>query len=134
VLLLKDSGVFAYKCYSPGYEVSTGCTEKGIIKDFEEPVCTLRGIYLNILHPKITHSSILLATQGQHPNCEKPLFGNACAGTFEDRNIPLDKPLDLLGLLNEISATYKKCHLDSAYYTPTINFKTRKDESKWKAA
>jgi hypothetical protein len=132
VLLMKDSGVFAYKCYSPGYEVLEGHTDKNVIKDFEEPVCTLRGIYVNILHPQITYGTILLATEGQHPNCDKAKFGTACIGTFEDRDIPLDNPYNLLCLLNEISATYEICHLGSAYYTPTINSTNRKDE-KWKA-
>lgn len=132
ILLMKDTGVYCYKYYNPPFEVTEGYTEKGTVKVYEEPVCLLRGIYVNILSPKIMFGTIILASEGQHPNCDKP-NGYACSGTFEDRNIPLDNPLELLGLLNEIQATYEVCHLDSAYFTPSINFKTRKDENTWRA-
>jgi hypothetical protein len=131
ILLMKDSGVYCYKYYNPPFEVTEGYSEKGTVKVYEEPVCSLRGIYVNILNPKIMYGTIILATDGQHPNCDKP-NGYACSGTFEDRNIPLDNPQELLGLLNEIQATYEVCHLDSAYFSPDISFKTRKEEQ-WKA-
>jgi len=133
VLLMKDSGVYAYKFYNPPFEVTEGYTEKGTIKEYEEPVCSLKGIYVNILHPRITYGTILLATDGQHINCDRANLGTACIGTFEEREIPLDNGAELLGLLNEIQATYEICHLDSAYYTPDINFKIRKEETLWKA-
>jgi hypothetical protein len=113
--------------------VTEGHNEKGVIKEYDEPVCSIRGIYVNILHPQVTYGSILLSTENQHPNCDKKNFGSACVGSLENRDLPLDDSQKLLDLLNEISATYEVCHLDSAYYTPTINFKTRKDKQ-WKAA
>jgi hypothetical protein len=133
ILLMKESGVYCYKFYSPPFEVVEGYNDKGVIKDYDEPVCSIRGIYVNILHPKITYGSILISSEGQHPNCDKKNFGSACVGTLENRDIPLDDSHKLLDLLNEVSNTYEVCHLDSAYYTPTINFKTRKDKQ-WKAA
>jgi len=133
VLVMKDSGVYAYKCYNPAFDVIEGHNNKGQIKEYEDPVCSLRGIYLNILHPKITYGSILLASDGHHPNVDKSNFGTACIGTFEDRNIPLDNPQELLNLLNEIQLCYQVVHLDSCYYTPEITFKTRKEEQ-WKVA
>ena len=132
VLLMKDTGVYAYKFYSPMFDVIEGYTEKGTVKDYDEPVCSLRGIYVNILHPKVTYGTILLSTEGQHPNCDRAGLGTACIGTFEERNIPLDNPVELLGLLNEIQACYEVIHLDSCYFTPDINFKIRKEEQ-WKA-
>lgn len=133
VLLMKDTGVYAYKFYSPMFDVIEGYTEKGTVKEYDEPVCSLKGIYVNILHPKITYGSILLSTEGHHPNVDHVNFGTCCIGTFEDREIKLDDPQELLGLLNEIQACYEVVHLDSCYYTPDINFKLRKDESTWKA-
>jgi len=134
ILLLKDSGVYTYKFYNPPFEVYEGYTEKGTVKEYDEPVCKINGIYVNILHPKITYGSILLATEGgHHPNVDKINFGTACIGTFEDRDIPLDNPQELLGLLNEIQACYEVVHLDSCYYTPTIKFTSRKEEQ-WKVA
>jgi len=133
ILLMKESGVYAYKFYSPMHEITEGYTDKGTVKEYEDPVCSLRGIYVNILHPQITYGTILLACDGQHPNSDKANLGVACNGTFEDRNIPLDNAQELLGLLNEIQACYEVVHLDSCYYTPDINFKTRKDESTWRA-
>jgi hypothetical protein len=131
ILLMKDTGVYAYKYYNPPFEVTEGYTDKGTVKEYEEPVCSLRGIYVNVLHPRITYGTIILASDGQHPNCDKP-NGNCCVGSFEDRIIPLENPTELLGLLNEIQACYEVVHLDSCYYTPDINFKLRKEEV-WKA-
>lgn len=131
ILLMKETGVYAYKYYNPPFEVVEGYTEKGTVKVYEAPVCSLRGIYVNVLHPRITYGTIILASDGQHPNCDKP-NGSCCVGSFEDRIIPLDNPTELLGLLNEIQACYEVVHLDSCYYTPDINFKLRKDEG-WKA-
>lgn len=133
ILLMKETGVYAYKYYNPPFEITEGYTDKGIVKEYEEPVCSLKGIYINILHPQITYGTILLSTFGQHPNADKASMGTACNGTFEERNIPLDNAQDLLDLLNEIQTCYEVVHLDSCYYTPSINFKTRKDDSKWKA-
>ena len=132
ILLMKETGVYAYKYYNPPLEITEGYTEKGTIKEYESEVCSLRGIYVNILHPQITYGTILLATDGQHPNADKSSLGVACNGTFEDRNIPLDNAQDLLDLLTEIQACYEVVHLDSCYYTPDINFKLRKEEV-WKA-
>jgi hypothetical protein len=133
VLLMKDTGVYCYKYYNPPFEVIEGYTEKGTVKEYEDTVCSLKGIYVNILHPKVTYGTILLATENQHPNADKAGLGVACIGTFEERNIPLDNPAELLGLLNEIQACYEVIHLDSCYYTPEINFKIRKEEQ-WKVA
>lgn len=133
LLLMKETGVYAYKFYSPPFEVTEGYTEKGTVRDYEDAVTFLKGIYVNILHPKVTYGTILLATENQHPNADKAGLGVACIGTFEERNIPLDNSIELLGLLNEIQACYEVIHLDSCYYTPDINFKIRKDESVWKA-
>jgi hypothetical protein len=133
ILLMKDTGVYCYKYYNPPLEVTEGHTEKGIIKEYEDPVCSLRGIYVNILHPQITYGTILLACDGQHPNSDKATMGTACIGTFEERSIPLDNAQELLGLLNEIEATYQIVHLDSCYYTPDIKFITKKREELWKA-
>lgn len=133
ILLMKDTGVYCYKYYNPPFDITEGYTDKGTIKEYEEPVCSLRGIYINILHPRITYGSILLATDGQHPNADRANLGVACNGTFEERNIPLDNAYELLELLKEIQACYEVVHLDSCYYTPDINFKLRKDESTWRA-
>lgn len=133
ILLMKESGVYTYKFYNPPLEITEGYTDKGTVKEYEDAVCSLRGIYVNILHPQITYGTILLSTIGQHPNVDHKDFGTCCNGDFENRNIPLDNPTELLELLNEIQACYEVVHLDSCYYTPDINFKTRKDESTWRA-
>jgi len=133
LLLMKDSGVYCYKYFNPPYEVTEGYTNKGPVKEYEEPICSLKSIYVNLLHTHITYGSIMLSTEGQHVNCDHAGLGLACAGSLEDRIIPLDNSVELLNLLNEIESTYKICHLDSAYYTPDIPFKTRK-EDQWKVA
>jgi hypothetical protein len=133
VLIMKSSGVYAYKYYSPMHEVRLGYTEKGTVKEYIDPVCSLKSIYVNILHPKVTQGTILLSSEGHHPNVDHVNFGICCIGSFEEREIRLDDPQELLVLLNEIQACYEVVHLDSCYYTPDINFKTRKEEQ-WKVA
>jgi hypothetical protein len=120
VLVMKDTSVNLYKCYNPPYHVTVGNYENGDIHDYEEPVTSLRGIYLNILHPKITSGSIHLSTEGgQHPNCDSRGFGVACQGTLDEREIPVTDIEALVSLLQEISTTYEQMHLESAYYIPT---------------
>jgi hypothetical protein len=133
-LLMKDNSVNAYKYYSPPFEVIEGYCKNGVIKQYEEPVCLLRSIYVNILHPIVTIGTIHISSEGHHPNVDTKNFGVACVGTFEGRDIPLDDSQKLLELLNEISACYESVHLESCYYTPTINSTTRKDTDQWKAA
>jgi len=132
-LLMKDNSVNAYKFYNPPFEVTEGYFNSGIVHEYTSPVCSIRGIYVNILYHKITHGTIHLSTIGQHPNCNVGGFGQACPGSFEDRDICLADPNKLLTLLEEISSTYEKIHLDSSYYKPTIPFDV-KQEFKWKAS
>ncbi|MFA5010539.1 MAG: hypothetical protein WC644_01175 [Ignavibacteria bacterium] len=131
-LLMKDSSVNLCKFYDPPFEVQTGISsDKGHIKEYVSPVCYLKAIFVNILHTKITTGTIRLSTENQHPNADKNNFGTACNGTFEDKEIPLDDPEQLRVLLDEISSTYERIHLDSCYYTPLEQSKTRKDNT-WK--
>lgn len=134
-LLMKNTSVNLCKFYSPAYEVTEGVSEHSdMVKVFEDPVCYLKAIYVNILHTKITYGTINLSTDEQHPNCEKAGgFSAACAGNLQDRHIPIDNPEQLLQLLNEISSTYERIHLDSSYYTPSGNASTR-EGSTWKTA
>ena len=133
-LLFKNTSVNLCKFYSPAYEVTEGVSEHSdMVKVYEDPVCYLKAIYVNILHTKITYGTINLSTDEQHPNCEKANFGAACAGNLQDRHIPIDDPEQLLQLLNEISITYQRIHLDSSYYTPSGNATARKDNI-WKTA
>lgn len=133
-LLMKNNSVNLCKFYSPSYEVCVGVSEHSdMVKYYEDPVCYLKAIYVNILHTKITYGTINLSTEDQHPNCEKANFGAACAGSLQDRPIPLDNPEQLLQLLNEISNTYQRIHLDSSYFTPSGTATTRKDNT-WKTA
>ncbi len=134
-LLMKDTSVNLCKFYNPPFEVVTGISETmGIINEYEEPVCCLKAIYVNILHDKISYTTIHLSTEDHHPNCEQSQFGMACAGSLEGRVIPLDNTQALLQLLNEISSTYERIHLDSSYYTPSTSHTTRKDDKVWKTA
>lgn len=133
-LLMKNNSVNLCKFYNPAYEVVEGISENSnMIKVYDDPVCYLKAIFVNILHTKITYGTINLSTDEQHPNCEKANFGAACAGSLQDRPIPLDNPNELLQLLNEISSTYERIHLDSSYYTPSGNASTR-EGSTWKTA
>lgn len=135
VLIMKESSVYLYKCYNPEHMIKTGIFEDGRIREYQNVITFLRGIYVNILHPKITSGTIQLATDAaKHPNCEEKFFGAACPGTLEDREIPVNDLPALIALLNEISSTYEVMHLDSAYYIPSGNFTERKEEPQWTTA
>ncbi|MBS1495097.1 MAG: hypothetical protein JST55_16445 [Bacteroidetes bacterium] len=132
-LLMKDNSVNAYKFYNPPFEVTSGYYNSGKVLEYNSTICMIRGIYVNILHPKITYGTIHLSTTGHHPNCQTGGFSEACPGTFLDREINLSDPLKLVTLLDEISATYEKIHLDSSYYKPNVSYEL-KEEYKWKAS
>jgi hypothetical protein len=132
VLVMKENSVNLYKCYNPAYPVKRGYYSSGSIREYTDPVTYLRGIYLNLLHPMITTGTIYLQTEGgTHPNCAAKGFGAACPGTLEDREIPVTDSNELICLLDEISTTYEKMHLDSAYYTPSDNYIERKVTHQW---
>jgi len=132
VLVMKQNSVNLYKCYNPSYPVKLGYYSSGSIREYIEPITNLRGIYVNILHPKITTGTIYLQTEGgTHPNCASKGFGAACPGTLQDREIPVTDSDELNCLLEEISMTYEKMHLDSAYYTPTQNYTERIETPQW---
>jgi len=134
VLVMKENSVNLYKCYSPEYPVKEGFYEDGTIRDYDNVVTCLRGIYVNILHPKITSGTIYLAIDGgKHPNCEESHFGAACPGTLENREIPVTDSKALVSLLEEISQTYQRMHLDSAYHEPTGSYSERKEKPQWTA-
>lgn len=134
VLVLKENSVNLYKCYNPEYMVKLGVYEDGTIREYQDVITFLRGIYVNVLHPKITTGTIYLATDGaKHPNCDENFFGSACPGTLEDREIPVTDTAALISLLNEISSTYEVMHLDSAYYVPSGNYSERKEQPQWTA-
>ena len=132
VLVMKQNSVNLYKCYNPAYSVNLGYYSSGSTREYEEPITYLRGIFINILHPKITTGTIYLHTEGgTHPNCASKGFGAACPGTLQDREISVTDTEELIGLLHEVSATYERMHLDSAYYTPTKNYTERNETPQW---
>lgn len=132
VLVMKQNSVNLYKCYNPAYPVKLGYYSSGSIREYAVPVTYLRGIYVNILHPMVTNGTIYLQTEGgTHPNCASKGFGAACPGTLQDREISVTDSNELNCLLDEISMTYEKMHLDSAYYTPTQNYSERKETPQW---
>lgn len=132
VLVMKQNSVNLYKCYNPAYPVKLGYYSSGNIREYADPVTYLRGIYVNILHPMITTGTIYLQTEGgTHPNCASKGFGAACPGTLQDREISVTDSNELICVLEEISNTYEKMHLDSAYYTPSDNYIERNETPQW---
>ena len=129
-LLMKDKSVNLCKFYQPSFEVITGYySSKGNIREYESPICYLKAIYVNILHTHVTSGTVRLSSDNQHPNADRDNFGTACVGDLEGREIPLHDPEKLLLLLNEISFTYERIHLDSCYFTPDDPYKIRKDQT-----
>ena len=132
-LIMMNSRVYAYRYYSPALDVSEGRFESGKIHEYDEPVCQLKGVYINLLHPKVTNGTVLINTNETHPNAKQKGLSEACVGSLEDHDIPVNDPDLLLGLLNEICEMYEVMHLDSAYFIPEGSYTCKKGELKWTA-
>jgi hypothetical protein len=100
---------------------------------YDEPVCLLKGVYVNLLHPKIINGSILISTDSRHPNANASGLTEVCVGNLEDRKIPLENTESLIELLNSICTTYEVCHLDSAYLHTRTKYSTKEGALKWTA-
>lgn len=132
-LVIMNSRIYAYKYYEPFHPVTEGHYESGMVYLYDEPVCCLKGVYVNLLHPIITNGSILISTDDRHPNASNKGLTEVCVGNLEGRSIPIENTESLLELLNEICTTYEVMHLDSAYFQPEGSYTTKEGALKWTA-
>jgi hypothetical protein len=132
-IVMMNSRIYAYKYYDPFHEVKEGTFQSGVTFVYDEPVCLLKGVYLNLLHPKIINGSILISTDSRHPNANASGLTEVCVGNLEDRKIPLENTEALIELLNNICTTYEAMHLDSSYFMPEQNYSTKQGVLKWTA-
>ena len=133
-LVMMNKRVYAYRYYDPFHDVTKGHYRSGVIYSYDEPVCLLKGVYVNLLHPKITNGTVLISTDDRHPNASNAGLSEACVGDLENHEIPINDPQALLNLLEDICAMYEICHLDSAYFTPEQSYETKQgDTHKWTA-
>jgi len=132
-LVIMNSRIYAYKYYEPFHPVTEGQYESGMVYLYDEPVCSLKGVYVNLLHPRITNGSILISTDYRHPNSSNKGLTEVCVGNLEGRAIPIENTEALLELLNEICTTYEVMHLDSAYFQPEGSYTTKEGALKWTA-
>ncbi len=132
-LVMMNNRVYAYKYYDPPLEISEGRYSSGVIHEYLEPVCKLKSIYVNLLHPKITSGTVLINTDKRHPNASDSGLSEACVGSMDGREIPVNNPDALVTLLDEICAMYEVMFLDSAYFIPEAEFEERKVKLKWTA-
>lgn len=130
-LIIKDGTIWLYKFYNPTFEVCEGYTQDDSEICYDESICELKGIYLNLLHPKITNGSIMITSKMHHPNVRNEGFSEACPGTLSNREIPIDKPAELISFMKEICKVYEKVHLGSAYYTPSISYSKKENSQTW---
>lgn len=132
-LVIMNSRIYAYKYYEPFHPVTEGHYESGMVFSYDEAVCSLKGVYVNILHPRITNGSILISTEDRHPNASNKGLTEVCVGNLAGRTIPIENTEMLLELLNEICSTYEVMHLDSAYFQPEGSYTTLEGALKWTA-
>lgn len=132
-LIIMNSRIYAYRYYDPPFEVIRGQFESGITYEYEEPVCCLKGVYINLLHPKITNGTVLITCESRHPNSKNSGLSEACVGDMDGQDIPINDPESLVKILDEICEMYETMHLDSAYFMPEGSFK-QKEGKKWTAA
>jgi len=132
-IVMMNSRIYAYKYYDPFHEVKEGQFQSGVTFVYDEPVCLLKGVYVNLLHPKIINGSILISTDSRHPNASSSGLTEVCVGNLDGRTIPLENAESLIELLNSICSTYEAMHLDSAYFMPEQNYSTKQGVLKWTA-
>ena len=132
-LVMMNNRVYAYRYYDPPLEITEGRYSSGTIHEYLEPVCKLKSIYVNLLHPKITSGTVLINTDRRHPNASDSGLSEACVGSMDGREIPINNPEALVTLLDEICAMYEIMHLDSAYFLPEAEFEERQVKLKWTA-
>jgi len=132
-IVMMNSRIYAYKYYDPFHEVKEGQFQSGVTFVYDEPVCLLKGVYVNLLHPKIINGSILISTDSRHPNASSSGLTEVCVGNLDGRTIPLENTESLIELLNSICSTYEAMHLDSAYFMPEQNYSTKQGVLKWTA-
>jgi hypothetical protein len=132
IIVVKKTGLFFYKCFYPSIGMTIGRYDDGKVREYDEPFCWLKGIYINALHQKITYGTIHISSENQHPNVDKVGFGEACVGTLDGRKIILDDTDKLISLLKDVEELYKVAHLSSSYYTPEGDYQTLKQkEGTW---
>ena len=132
-LVIMDSKIYAHRFYKPPHEVTQGQFQSGVIYEYDEAVCELKGVYVNLLHPKITNGTILISTNDRHPNSNEKGISEVCVGNLDGRSIPVDNTDALIVLLNEICETYEVMHLDSSYFIPEGEYTTKEAKLKWTA-
>ena len=130
-LVMMNNKVYVYKYYNPPLEISEGRYSSGVIHEYLEPVCKLKSIYVNLLHPKITSGTVLINTDRRHPNASDSGLSETCVGSMDGREIPINNPEALVTLLDEICAMYEVMFLDSAYFIPEAEFEERQVKLKW---
>ncbi|MBS1551550.1 MAG: hypothetical protein JST15_05735 [Bacteroidetes bacterium] len=132
-LVMMNNRAYVYKYYDPPLEISEGRYSSGTIHEYLEPVCKLKSIYVNLLHPKITSGTVLINTDRRHPNASDSGLSEACVGSMDGREILINNPEALITLLDEICAMYEVMFLDSAYFIPEAEFEERREKLKWTA-
>ena len=132
-LVMMNNRVYAYRYYDPVYDVIEGHYNSGVVHEYQDPVCSLKSIYVNLLHPNITSGTVLINTEGRHPNASNKGLSEACVGDMDGREIPINNPESLVTLLDEICAMYEIMHLDSAYFIPESEFEVKEEKLKWTA-
>lgn len=132
-LVMMNERVYAYKYYDPPLSVDEGHYESGVIFNYDDSICELKGVYVNLLHPKITNGTVLINTERRHPNAKGSGLSEACTGSLDDKEIPINDPEALVQLLNSICEMYEIAHLDSAYFMPEQNYEKVEEEKKWTA-
>ncbi|MBK6537416.1 MAG: hypothetical protein IPG09_06425 [Ignavibacteria bacterium] len=63
-LVMMNNRAYVYKYYDPPYDIIEGHYSSGVIHEYQDPVCTLKSIYVNLLHPNITSGTVLINTEG----------------------------------------------------------------------
>ena len=132
-LVMMNNRVYVYRYYDPVYDVIEGHYNSGVVHEYQDPVCTLKSIYVNLLHPNITSGTVLINTEGRHPNASNKGLSEACVGSMDGREIPVNNPEALVTLLDEICAMYEIMHLDSAYFIPESECEVKEEKLKWTA-
>lgn len=128
IIIMQGPKAIAYYQYKPhAFPVVTERFGNGRIVEYEEPICQLASISIDLSYTKLCNEAIkIVCAVNTHPNVDGT---QACSGNLDGRPVDLSNLDALVDLLDEIKTTYESAHGDSAYRTDYRSLPMKADKS-----
>lgn len=128
IIIMQGPKAIAYYQYKPhAFPVVTERFGNGRIVEYEEPICQMASISIDLSYTKLCNEAIkIVCAVNTHPNVDGT---QACSGNLQGRPLDLSNLDALVDLLDEIRTTYESAHGDSAYRTDYRSLPMKADKS-----